>query len=79
MKNLALWLALFLIGLYKKVISPLLLPRCRFFPSCSSYAEDCFKLHGFILGMYLSIKRLLKCQPFHEGGFDPVPSLCSKK
>lgn len=65
--------ALVLIQIYQRFLSPLMLKRCRFFPSCSYYARDCFSRFGFILGMYLSLRRLLKCHPFNEGGFDPAP------
>jgi putative membrane protein insertion efficiency factor len=69
---------LLLIRGYQIIISPFLRHRCRFFPSCSAYAHTAFTNSGFFIGMYLTIKRLLKCQPFHEGGFDPVP-ICKKK
>jgi putative membrane protein insertion efficiency factor len=72
-KNPLIFLALALIGCYQKLISPLLPPRCRFFPSCSSYGYESFSRFGFFWGMYLTGRRLLKCHPFHEGGFDPVP------
>ena len=58
---------------YQKLISPCLGPRCRFYPSCSSYCLECFKSHHFIIALWLSSKRLLKCQPWHSGGYDPVP------
>ncbi|MBT5331996.1 MAG: membrane protein insertion efficiency factor YidD [Porticoccaceae bacterium] len=62
-----------LIWLYQKLISPLLGPRCRFYPSCSQYAKESLSLHGVIKGGYLSARRCLKCHPFHPGGIDPVP------
>jgi putative membrane protein insertion efficiency factor len=58
---------------YRYFISPLLGPRCRFYPSCSHYAEDAIREHGVIRGIWLAIKRLGKCHPWHEGGCDPVP------
>lgn len=67
-----------LIKFYKTFISPLLPPRCRFYPSCSSYGLEAIQLHGAIKGSYLTIKRLLKCHPFHEGGIDPVPKKIGK-
>jgi putative membrane protein insertion efficiency factor len=67
-----------LIKFYKTFISPLLPPRCRFYPSCSSYGLEAIQLHGAVKGSYLTIKRLLKCHPFHEGGIDPVPKKIGK-
>ncbi len=67
-----------LIKFYKTFISPLFPPRCRFYPSCSSYGLEAIQLHGAIKGSYLTIKRLLKCHPFHEGGIDPVPKKIGK-
>ena len=54
------------------MISPLFPPSCRFFPTCSQYAKESFLRHGFFKVLYFSIKRLLKCHPFHPGGYDPV-------
>jgi len=59
--------------LYKKFISPLLPPRCRFAPTCSEYAMEAIETHGALLGSYYAVRRLLKCHPFHPGGYDPVP------
>ena len=67
-----------LIKIYKTFISPLLPPRCRFYPSCSSYGLEAIQLHGAFKGSYLTIRRLLKCHPFHEGGIDPVPEKFGK-
>lgn len=61
------------IRFYRYVISPVLGPRCRFFPSCSEYAEEAFKTHGVLAGSYLTAHRLLRCHPFCKGGLDPVP------
>lgn len=58
---------------YKKAISPHFLPVCRFYPSCSTYALESIKRYGAIKGLYLSTRRILKCHPFHKGGYDPVP------
>lgn len=62
-----------LIRLYQYLISPLLGPACRFHPSCSAYTYDAIRLHGVLKGTYLGCRRILKCQPFHPGGYDPVP------
>jgi uncharacterized protein len=72
--NFLVKIACFIIKFYQQVIGPFLMPRCRFFPSCSEYSWQSFTRFGFALGIFLTIKRLLKCQPFHRGGFDPVPS-----
>lgn len=58
---------------YRRWISPTLPARCRFHPSCSSYALEAVRVHGAVRGGWLSLKRLGRCQPFHPGGFDPVP------
>ncbi|MFL0811192.1 MAG: membrane protein insertion efficiency factor YidD [Agarilytica sp.] len=62
------------IRFYRYFISPMLGPKCRFEPTCSHYAEIAIKQHGPFIGMYLAIKRLLKCHPWHPGGYDPVPN-----
>ncbi|CAM5218621.1 Putative membrane protein insertion efficiency factor OS=Ureibacillus acetophenoni OX=614649 GN=SAMN05877842_102585 PE=3 SV=1 [Ureibacillus acetophenoni] len=64
---------IWLIKLYRKYISPMTPPSCRFHPTCSQYGLEAFQKHGAIKGAFLTIKRILKCQPFHPGGFDPVP------
>ena len=60
---------------YRWVISPLLGPRCRFFPSCSAYALEAINRHGPTRGLSLSARRLGRCHPWCEGGYDPVPDL----
>ena len=72
------FLLITLIKTYKYFISPLLGPSCRFYPSCSSYGLEAIQLHGAAKGSYLTLRRLLKCHPFHEGGIDPVPEKLSK-
>ncbi|MBK1722071.1 membrane protein insertion efficiency factor YidD [Thiocystis violacea] len=66
----------FLIGLikiYQYLISPLLGPHCRFYPSCSHYAVEAIERHGIFHGSYLAVRRLSRCHPWHPGGIDPVP------
>lgn len=58
---------------YQRVVSPLLGPRCRFHPSCSSYAIEAIERHGPLRGSWLAGRRLVRCHPLNEGGFDPVP------
>jgi len=65
--------ALFLIRLYRWTLSPLLGRHCRFEPSCSLYAYGAIEKYGFWKGVWLGIRRLLRCHPFHAGGIDPVP------
>jgi hypothetical protein len=61
------------IRFYQKFVSPMKAPCCRFYPSCSQYALESLKKHGPVKGLYLSTKRILKCNPFFSGGYDPVP------
>ena len=69
MKHVMIWL----IRLYKKFISPLKPPCCRFTPTCSAYAIEAYKKRGFFIGSILTAWRLLRCNPFCRGGYDPVP------
>ena len=62
-----------LIRLYKYLISPYLGNRCRFDPSCSEYAVEALRRHGAWRGLWLALRRVLHCHPWHPGGFDPVP------
>lgn len=58
---------------YQRFISPLLGPRCRFHPSCSQYAIEAVQTHGGLKGLWLALRRILRCHPLHPGGCDPVP------
>ncbi len=64
---------IFLITLYQRLISPLLGPRCRFYPSCSHYAIEALQRHGIARGGALAIHRIARCHPLNPGGPDPVP------
>ncbi|MDY0207894.1 MAG: membrane protein insertion efficiency factor YidD [Pseudomonas sp.] len=64
---------------YQYFISPLLGHNCRFHPSCSTYAIEALQEHGALKGSYLGVRRLLRCHPWHPGGYDPVPTSCKHK
>ncbi len=66
-------IAVSLVKFYKIFISPLFPPSCRFYPSCSEYSIQAFLKYGFIKGLWLSIKRIVRCNPFNPGGIDEVP------
>lgn len=66
-------LLLSMIAFYRRWVSPLLGSHCRFYPSCSQYAQQAIEHHGLARGVWLSFKRLCRCHPWHPGGFDPVP------
>ncbi|MBA2871843.1 hypothetical protein HNQ85_002118 [Anoxybacillus calidus] len=68
-----------LIRFYQIFISPLKPPTCRFYPTCSHYGLEAVKRFGAIKGGWLTMKRILKCHPFHPGGFDPVPEKVKKR
>ena len=67
-----------LIRAYQLLLSPLIGPCCRFYPSCSHYAIEAIESHGSLRGAWLTLKRISRCHPWHEGGFDPVPGRCLK-
>ena len=69
MKHVMIWL----VKLYRKFISPLKPPCCRFTPTCSAYAIEAFAKRGFFVGFVLTVWRILRCNPFSKGGYDPVP------
>ncbi|MDH5570412.1 MAG: membrane protein insertion efficiency factor YidD [Gammaproteobacteria bacterium] len=66
-------LVVFIIGIYRYILSPFLGANCRFYPSCSEYAQTAVHRHGIFQGGWLSLKRLSHCHPWHPGGLDPVP------
>lgn len=61
-----------IIKAYRKYISPLKKPCCRFYPTCSQYALDAVSKYGVLKGSFMSVKRILRCNPFNQGGYDPV-------
>jgi putative membrane protein insertion efficiency factor len=64
---------LLLIRFYQRAVSPYLPASCRYVPSCSAYAYEAVRKYGVFRGLFLAIKRILRCHPFHPGGYDPVP------
>lgn len=75
-KKISKGISFLLIGFikfYKKAISPYKRSKCRYIPTCSSYAIEAIQKYGPVKGSYLGIKRILRCNPLHEGGYDPVP------
>ncbi|MEC5187005.1 membrane protein insertion efficiency factor YidD [Geobacillus thermodenitrificans] len=72
-------LLIMLIRFYQRFLSPLKPPTCRFYPTCSHYGIEAVTRFGAIKGGWLTVKRILKCHPFHPGGFDPVPEKPQKK
>lgn len=68
-----------LIAIYRYTLSPFLGQHCRFYPSCSQYTHEAIEQHGVFFGIVLGAKRLLRCNPMHAGGFDPVPCSHTKE
>ena len=77
-KNAIKKLFLIFIKFYQVAISPYIGPHCRFMPTCSEYAYIAINRFGILKGSYLAIRRILKCHPFHKGGYDPVPEKKNK-
>jgi putative membrane protein insertion efficiency factor len=73
MKRLLAFPLLGLLWIYRRLVSPVLPQACRYYPSCSQYAGEAVRVHGPLLGPWLAMRRLLRCNPFAEGGPDPVP------
>jgi putative membrane protein insertion efficiency factor len=61
------------IRFYQRAISPLLMPACRYYPTCSQYAFEAIEKYGALKGGWLAVRRILRCHPFRPGGYDPVP------
>ncbi|HOB34788.1 MAG: membrane protein insertion efficiency factor YidD [Firmicutes bacterium] len=68
MRKLAVWSIKF----YRRFLSPLIGPSCRFTPTCSEYAIQALEKYGFVKGLYFAVRRVLRCHPFHPGGYDPL-------
>ena len=68
-------LLIFVVRVYRKTISPFLPPSCIYTPTCSAYAEEALQKHGAVKGSVLAVKRILRCHPWHTGGYDPVPEV----
>jgi putative membrane protein insertion efficiency factor len=68
-----------LIWVYRKVVSPALPPACRYYPSCSQYAEEAVRIHGPLVGPWLALRRVLRCHPYAAGGPDPVPPRAAQR
>ena len=66
-------LLLLLVHVYRSCISPLLSPSCRYYPTCSAYALEAIERYGAWRGGWMALRRILRCHPFHKGGYDPVP------
>ncbi len=73
MKNLLISPLVGLLRLYQYALSPLLGSRCRFHPSCSEFAIEALRRHGILQGLWLALRRVMRCNPWNHGGFDPVP------
>ncbi|WP_028506283.1 membrane protein insertion efficiency factor YidD [Ruminococcus sp. FC2018] len=71
------YIGIFLVGLYRRFISPLFPARCKYYPSCSAYSAQAFRMHGFFKGLLLTVWRLLRCNPWSLGGVDYVPKKLS--
>ncbi|MBN1447616.1 MAG: membrane protein insertion efficiency factor YidD [Bacteroidetes bacterium] len=73
MKNALGYVLIFAIRVYRTVISPLFPPSCRFYPTCSSYSMEAIRKYGPFKGTWMGVRRIARCHPWNEGGYDPVP------
>lgn len=79
MKRLLIWILILPVKVYQLIISPLIPPRCIYYPSCSSYFIKSLKLHGPFKGFLYGVFRILRCSPFYKGGVDPVEDTTTLK
>lgn len=73
LRNILIWFLILPIRFYQKCISPFTPPTCRFTPTCSQYALEAIRKHGPVKGLYLALRRILRCHPWGGSGYDPVP------
>jgi hypothetical protein len=73
------YIFIYIIKAYRIIISPFLPDACRFYPTCSAYSIEAIEKFGIFTGIWFSIKRILKCHPFHPGGYDPIPERKNEK
>ncbi len=73
LRSLLVWPLVIAIRAYQLAISPMLGNRCRFYPSCSDYSMEALQRHGVFRGLWLAVRRIGRCHPWHPGGYDPVP------
>ena len=71
-ENFAVRFSVFLVRIYQRIVSPLLPKTCRFHPSCSAYSIDALREHGTLRGIWMTLRRILRCHPLSAGGYDPV-------
>jgi len=74
-KSLASSIIIAIVRVYRKAVSPILPPSCIYTPTCSAYAEEALRKHGAVKGFVFAVKRILRCHPWHSGGYDPVPEV----
>ena len=72
-------LCIFFVRLYQRLISPLLPPVCRYYPTCSNYSIEAIEQHGVLMGLWATIWRLIRCNPLSQGGYDPPPARGSER
>ena len=79
LNNYSIFPLIIIIKVYQLLISPILKTNCRYLPTCSEYSIKAFKEFGLVKGFYFSLKRILKCHPFGDHGYDPVPKKINKE